>query len=182
MCKRGSSSLSSRQLQNVSDSHCVTTGLVSQLWSTASYHTRTLVSSSGAGIVTVLRPVPFPKCAEPTIQQYGLPIHTLCYTEQPTPHPQTPSQLLLGGSLSAISTLLSIFIIIHIIQYSRMKVSTQHGNCVEATPNMVIIYMSSEVQIVFSEHNIQNLYIYNLVEIGCNACVIGFSNGCPRIS
>ena len=38
------------------------TGLVPQLWSTASYLVGTLVSSSGAANVTVLRPVPFPKC------------------------------------------------------------------------------------------------------------------------
>ena len=40
-----------------------TTVLVPQSWSPASYFARPLVSSSGAGIVTVLWPVPFPKCA-----------------------------------------------------------------------------------------------------------------------
>ena len=42
------------------------TRLVPQLWSTASYLTGLLVSSSGAIIVTVLWPVPFPKCASST--------------------------------------------------------------------------------------------------------------------
>ena len=34
------------------------------------------MSSSGAANVAVLRPVPFLKCAQATIQQYELPIHT----------------------------------------------------------------------------------------------------------
>ena len=39
------------------------TGLVPKLWSTASYLTTPLVSSSCGFIVAVLRPVRFPKCA-----------------------------------------------------------------------------------------------------------------------
>ena len=50
------------------------TGLVPQLWSTASYLTWPLVSSSSATIITVLWPVPFPKCSQATVQQYKLPI------------------------------------------------------------------------------------------------------------
>ena len=62
------------------------TGLVPQRWSTDSYLTRPLVSSSGAVIVTVLWPVPFSKCA-PSYDKATWTSHTyeaICYSPSRT--------------------------------------------------------------------------------------------------
>ena len=59
-------------------------GLVPQLWSTASYLRGPLVSISSSAIVTVLRQVPFPKCASSNstatqiTHTYVLCIHSNC--------------------------------------------------------------------------------------------------------
>ena len=48
-------------------------GLVSQLWSTASYLTGSLLNSSGAIIVTILSHVPFSKCASSNYKATRIP-------------------------------------------------------------------------------------------------------------
>ena len=83
-----------------------TTGLVPQLWNTVSCLIGPLVSSSGAAIVAVLWPIPFLKCAQPTIQRCEhththtrahtharTRAHAHCTSKAPQPHHYRRHQL-----------------------------------------------------------------------------------------
>ena len=108
-------------------SHKLAPRLVPQLWSTASYLPGPLVSSSGAIIVAVLQPVPFPKCASSNYKATQNP-HT--NTTQQTRH---ITNSLLSAKCHLISRKLHLFLHLSFSPWKRhmfMKLlfGLLHGN------------------------------------------------------